>query len=202
MPSQLPLALKLSVAAPQPVPVAPSPVARPSRFAIQVLWPGSVVLIPRPARACVPSTLGCRLLSLQKLHVLVRAQLCLTLCDHVDCGPPGSSVHGILRARVLERVAISSSRGSSRPRGQTHMYCSSCVAAGFFTTEPLGWLNLYKALRSKLFHLFGWEYFFLFLLISLPPSSVRCLFWLTVFLHQFFPSLKPLCLVRSFFLRW
>ena len=44
------------------------------------------------------------------------AQLCLTLCDPVDCIPPGSSIHGILQARILEWVSISFSRGSSRPR--------------------------------------------------------------------------------------
>ena len=38
-------------------------------------------------------------------------QACLTLCDPADCSPPGSSVHGILQARILEWVAISSSRG-------------------------------------------------------------------------------------------
>ena len=38
-------------------------------------------------------------------------QSCLTLCDPMDCSPPGSSVHGILQARILEQVAISSSRG-------------------------------------------------------------------------------------------
>ena len=43
----------------------------------------------------------------------------LTLCDPVDCSPPGSSIHGILQARILEWVAISFSRGSSRPRDQT-----------------------------------------------------------------------------------
>ena len=41
---------------------------------------------------------------------------CPTLCDPVDCSPPGSSVHGILQARILEWVAISFSRGSSQPR--------------------------------------------------------------------------------------
>ena len=40
-------------------------------------------------------------------------QLCLTLCDPMDCSPPGSSVYGILQARILEGVAISFSRGSS-----------------------------------------------------------------------------------------
>ena len=46
-------------------------------------------------------------------------QSCLTLCDSMDCSLPGSSVHGILQARILEWVAISFSRGSSRPRDQT-----------------------------------------------------------------------------------
>ena len=40
-------------------------------------------------------------------------QLCPTLCDPMDCSPPGSSVHGILQARILEWVAMPSSRGSS-----------------------------------------------------------------------------------------
>ncbi|XDC86430.1 hypothetical protein R6Z07F_017603 [Ovis aries] len=48
-------------------------------------------------------------------------QSCPTLCDPVDCSPPGSSLHGILRARILEWVAISFSRGSSRPRDQTRV---------------------------------------------------------------------------------
>ena len=45
-------------------------------------------------------------------------QSCLTLCNTVDCSPPGSSVHGILQARILEWVAMPFSRGSSRPRDQ------------------------------------------------------------------------------------
>ena len=44
------------------------------------------------------------------------AQSCLSLCDPMDCSPPGSSVHGILQARILERVAMPSFRGSSQPR--------------------------------------------------------------------------------------
>ena len=46
-------------------------------------------------------------------------QLCLTLCDSMDCRPPGSSGHGTLQARILEWVAMLSSRGSSRPRDWT-----------------------------------------------------------------------------------
>ena len=49
----------------------------------------------------------------------VCAQLCLTLCDPMDCSPSGSSVHGIFQARILEWVAISFSRGSSWPRDWT-----------------------------------------------------------------------------------
>ena len=45
-------------------------------------------------------------------RVLLLAQSCLTLCDPVDCSPPGSSVHGILQARTLERVGMPASRGS------------------------------------------------------------------------------------------
>ena len=56
----------------------------------------------------------------ESLKVKVKvAQLCLALCDPMDCSPPGSSVHGILQARILEWVAISSSRGSSWPRDHT-----------------------------------------------------------------------------------
>ena len=45
----------------------------------------------------------------------------------MHCSPPGSSVHGILRARILERVAISSFRGSSWPRDWTHISCICCI---------------------------------------------------------------------------
>ena len=52
------------------------------------------------------------------------AQLCLTLCN---CSLPVSSVHGILQARLLERVAISFSRGTSQPRDQTGVSCISSI---------------------------------------------------------------------------
>ena len=53
------------------------------------------------------------------VHACVCAQLRPTVCDPEDCSPPGSSVHGIFWARILERVAISYSRGPSRPRDWT-----------------------------------------------------------------------------------
>ena len=57
-------------------------------------------------------------------------QSCLTLCDPMDYSLPGSSVHGILQARILEWVAVTFSRGSSQPRDQTQV---SHIAGRFFT---------------------------------------------------------------------
>ena len=55
------------------------------------------------------------------------APSCPTLCDRMDCNPPGSAVHGISQARTLEWVAISFSRGSSWPRDWTHISCVFCT---------------------------------------------------------------------------
>ena len=59
--------------------------------------------------------------------VCVYAQSCPTLCDSMDCSPPGSSVQGIFQVRLLEWVAIFSSRGSSQPKDRTHVSCVSCI---------------------------------------------------------------------------
>ena len=61
------------------------------------------------------------------------AQSCPTLFDPLDCSPPGSSVHEISQARILEWVAIFSFRSSSQLRDQTHISCVSCI----------GWQILY-----------------------------------------------------------
>ena len=55
---------------------------------------------------------------------------CLTLCDPMDCSPPGSSFYGILQAWILEWVAMPFSRGSSPLRDWTYV---SCIAGGFLT---------------------------------------------------------------------
>ena len=67
-------------------------------------------------------------------------QLCLTLWDPMDCSPPGSSVHGILQARILEWVTMPFSRESPQPTDQTGISCASCIScieSWFFTTGPL-----------------------------------------------------------------
>ena len=74
--------------------------------------------------------LGLPLLACKHAKLL---QSSLTLRDPRDCSLPGSSVHGILQARILEGVALPSSRRSSWPRDGT---CHSCIAGRFFTTEP------------------------------------------------------------------
>ena len=64
-----------------------------------------------------------------QIKVLV-TQLCPTLCNSKNCSPPGSSVHEIVQARILEWVAISFSRESSWPRNQTQV---SRIVGRFFT---------------------------------------------------------------------
>ena len=54
-------------------------------------------------------------------------QSCPALCNPMDCSPPGSSVHEILQARILEWVAMPSSRGSSPARDRTRVSCVSCI---------------------------------------------------------------------------
>ena len=60
---------------------------------------------------------------------------CLTLCDPMDHSWPGSSVHGILQARVMEWIVMPSSRGSSWPRDWTHISNAPAVTTRFFTTS-------------------------------------------------------------------
>ena len=62
--------------------------------------------------------------------LISRVRLFVTM----DCSPPGSFVRGIFQARILEWVAISSSRGSFQPRDQTRVSCIFCIAGRFFTT--------------------------------------------------------------------
>ena len=68
-------------------------------------------------------------------------QSCLTLCDPTDCSPPGSSVHGILQARILEWIAISSSRGIFSTRGSNlsllHLLHCRQILYHQATGEPL-----------------------------------------------------------------
>ena len=74
------------------------------------------------------------------MNCAVLSQSCPTLCDPVDCSPPGSFVHGIFQARFLEWVAISYSRGSFLPRDWTHVSCISCIGR-LMDSLPLHYLG-------------------------------------------------------------
>ena len=77
-------------------------------------------------------------LRLSFYHDLAKSfQLCLTVCNPMDCSLPGSTVHGILQARILKWVAMPSSRGSFQPRDQTHIFCEFCIAGRYLTTEKV-----------------------------------------------------------------
>ena len=69
----------------------------------------------------------------RKLLLVKITQSCQTLCNPMDCSPPGSSVYGIPQARIQERVIVPFSRGSSWPRDWIQV---SHIAGGFFTSEP------------------------------------------------------------------
>ena len=95
--------------------------------------------------SCVPGSVC--------MHACVCAQSFqsgLNLCDAMDCSLPGSSVHGILQARLLEWVAMPSSRGSSQPRDWTQV---SCIAGGSF--YPLSHLGSPQGSIDKAYPLLG-----------------------------------------------
>ena len=105
------------------------------------------------------------------------------LYDPVDCSPPGSSVHGILQARILERAAIPISRRSSWSRDWTGVFCGSCIAGRPFTAEPLHLHYSLKAFSDSVV-LIKWRPFSLTWFISASqfsfPTSSQMLFELVV----------------------
>ena len=72
-------------------------------------------------------------------------QSCPTLCNSMDCSPPGSSVHGILQARRLEWVVIPFSRASSQPRDQTLLHWQAGSLALSHLGSPIYWLTCRKS---------------------------------------------------------
>ena len=86
----------------------------------------------------------------QVMCMCLDAESCLTLCNPMDCSQPGSSVHGILLARILEWVAISSSRVSSQPRDGNHVsYHVLHWQADSLPLVPPGKLISNKLIQSK-----------------------------------------------------
>ena len=118
------------------------------------------------------------ILSFQNLSVLLHVILIffllhacmlksyLTFCDPMDYSLLGSSLHGILQARILELVAMPSSRGLSWSRDWTHISYVSCIAGGFFT---------HRATWEALFSSTAW-YYILRICCILPFHSTNLYF--------------------------
>jgi len=95
------------------------------------LWPLTSLYLGLCTNVCVYIIACTCVYTCACTHKCMCAQSCLILCDLMDCSLPGSSVHGIFQASILQWVAISSSRGASWPRIWT---CVSCIAGRFLTT--------------------------------------------------------------------
>ena len=108
------------------------------------------------------------------------AKSCPTLVDPKDCSLPGSSVHGILQARILEWVAISSSRSSSQPRNPTQV---SCIAGRFFTNWTMYSFSVYSC--------------HLFLISSVSVRSISFLSFIVPIFAWSVSLLSPVFLKRS-----
>ena len=93
------------------------------------------------------------------------AQLCVTLCDPMNCSPPGSSVRGIFQATILEWVAISFSRGSSLHKEQTCILHCRWILCSWATREALQSftsalkfckIQVRGTIRNETFWIFPW----------------------------------------------
>ena len=114
---------------------------RPQHYTVHVTCTFSVVFSIFTVRSLAPLTLD----HFNCLKWSEVAQSCPTLCNPMDCSPPASSVHGILQARILEWVAISFSRGSSRPRDRTQV---SRIAGRHFNLWATRELNCLITLKE------------------------------------------------------
>ena len=106
---------------------------------------------------------------------------CPMLCDAMDCSLPDSSAHGILQARILEWIAISSSRGSPKLRGWIHVFSVSCIGRSplshlgkpyLILTIVLSFLFLDKGWVLSDFPFYSFEGYDLLLCI---PKCLTCL---------------------------
>ena len=123
------------------------------------------------------------------------AQSCPTLCDPMDCSLPGSSIHGIFQARILEWVSISFSKGSSRPEDQTQV---SCVVGRCFTI----WATYPRPLQNEASCQSYWHIYHLISFLFSQIASVkqmsghwRCLYMLQKKLQGILPI--SCCLVAK-----
>ena len=111
-------------------------------------------------------------------------QLCPALCDPMDCSPPDASVRGILQARILEWVAVPSSRGSSPPRDWTRVSCTAGRSFTMWATReaqtPSGlWLTILEPYSSFVlvpdFLPVSADFVFVsFFIVAMPLIIIKC----------------------------
>ena len=127
----------------------PQPDIEPEPTALEMPSPNLWTTRKVPGCLCSYSTFLVLIISclVSRLHMCccLVAKSCPTLCNPMDCSPPGSTVHGILQARLPEWVVISSSRASSQPRDQTHISCIGrwILFYHWATWKPLSTLYLF-----------------------------------------------------------
>ena len=103
---------------------------------------------------------------------------CAWLCNPMDFSPPGSSVHGILQARILEWVAMPSFKGSAQPGDQIHVFCVSCIEGIFFThwlstVSHTGWP--WNTIHRVFPYLLSWEEWAIFEKVNLSLQGLQVL---------------------------
>ena len=113
------------------------------------------------------------------------AQSSLTLCNPMDCSLPGSSVHGISQAGILEWVPISSSRASSQPRDRIHVSCVSCIARKILYHCTI-WEALYVYIYKILLNFLFW---FIIIILNIVPYIYVLYSRILLFIHSVYYSL-------------
>ena len=122
-------------------------------------------------------------ISLFAHHHRQSLQSCLTLCDPMDCSPPGPSVHVIFQARTLEWVAKTFFRGSSWPRNWTSFLMSPALAGRFFNTST-AWEAIYS-------------YLLWFRNVLYVSAEILCIF--IIFILRFLSILLLSCVIMIIF---
>ena len=126
---------------------------------------------------------------------------CLTR-DPMDCSPPGSSVHGIFQARVLEWAAISFSRGSSQPRDQIQVSCTAHSSVQSLSHIQLFATSWTAAHQASLFITNSQRLLKLLFIESVMPSNNLILCHPLLLLLSIFPSIKVFSSESALHIRW
>ena len=126
------------------------------------------------------------------------APLCLTVWDPVVCSLPGSSVHGVFQAKILERVVSSYFRGPSRPRDRTQVSCVSCIGRQILDSAKVNWLESIQK-EVMFFFILQDKYFSSFYYLTAPLSECVCILFY-VYILFILAALSLSCSIRDLLL--